>query len=175
MLFGSLGGKGYVMYAHTLSENPWCWKQDESTMLVLFCLKISHEFPQHMQIRQNQENYQTHRIRVNAGFALAKKAPPVWTRCKTSRRWVDQELSPSHTASHVAQTSWRHGRPRSRPTCNRSPERESSATHNKERTGWKSLVSSHRNVEPWVSPSKKRSTQSVMPAQPAWGECRRKH
>ncbi len=87
----------------TLSDNPWCWKQDVNAMLVLFC----HEFHQHMQIRQNQENDQTQRIRENAGFALAEKALPVWTRCKTSRRWADQVPSLSHTASHVAQTSWR--------------------------------------------------------------------
>ncbi len=27
--------------------------------------------------------------------------------CKTSRRWADQGLSPSHVASHVVQSNWR--------------------------------------------------------------------
>ncbi len=42
------------------------------------------------------------------------------------------------------EASWRHGLPRSRPTWNRSPYRESSATQDDERTGWKCLASSHR-------------------------------
>ncbi len=39
--------------------------------------------------------------------ARAKKAPLVWTCRETSRRRADQGSSPSHTASHVVQTSWR--------------------------------------------------------------------
>ncbi len=38
-----------------------------------------------------------------------------------------------------------------------------------------SLVSSHRTAEPGVPPSETKSTQLVMPAQPAPGECRRKY
>ncbi len=40
------------------------------------------------------------------------------------------------------EASWRHGLPRPRPAWNRSPDRESSATHDGERTGWKCLVQS---------------------------------
>ncbi len=41
------------------------------------------------------------------GIAHVKKAPLVWSCCKTSRRWAVPQLSPSHADSHVAQTSWR--------------------------------------------------------------------
>ncbi len=46
------------------------------------------------------------------------------------------------------------------------------AVHDGERTGSKSLVNiSHRAVEPGVPPPVTWSTQLVMPAQPAPGEC----
>ncbi len=48
------------------------------------------------------------------------------------------------------EASWRHRLPRSRPTWNRSPGRESSATHDGARTGWKCLVSWRRTAEPGV-------------------------
>ncbi len=56
-------------------------------------------------------------------------------------------------------------RPRSLPLG-----RESSAAHDGERTGRKSLMNLRRNVEPGVPLSKTRSAQLVMPAQPALGE-----
>ncbi len=62
-----------------------------------------------------------------------------------------------------AQTSWRP-----------AEDRESSATHDGERTGLTCLVSWRRTAEPGVSPSEAWSTQLVMPAQPAPGECRHK-
>ncbi len=65
---------------------------------------------------------------------------------------------------------WRHGQPRLRQTWDRSLDREPAATHDGERTAWKSLVSSHRTVEPGVPPFETWSTQLVMPVQPASGE-----
>ncbi len=110
----------------------------------------------------------------HTGTARTKKAPLVWSCCKTSRRWAGQRPSPSHTTSHVAPTSWGQ-QPRSRPTWIRSPDRESSATQDGERAGWKCLVSSHRTAEPGVLPSETWSTRLVMPVQPASGECWRKY
>ncbi len=61
------------------------------------------------------------------------------------------------------QASWRHGQPRSRQTWSSSPDRDSSATHDGERSGWTSLVSSHSTTEPGVPPSVPRLTQLVKP------------
>ncbi len=54
----------------------------------------------------------------------------------------------------MTQANWR-----TTEGVDRSPDRESSVTHDGEGTGWKSLMSSHRTVEPGVP-------QLVMPAQP---------
>ncbi len=59
------------------------------------------------------------------------------------------------------ETSWRHEQPRSKQIWNRFPGRESSVTHDGERTGWKCLASSHRAVEPGASPSETWSAQLV--------------
>ncbi len=47
-----------------------------------------------------------HRRNCLTGNYSCKEGPLVWTRRKTSRRWAYQGPSPSHTASHVAQTTW---------------------------------------------------------------------
>ncbi len=39
--------------------------------------------------------------------AGAKKAPLVWSCCKTTRRLADQGPASANTASHVAQANWR--------------------------------------------------------------------
>ncbi len=39
--------------------------------------------------------------------ARAKKAPLVWSCCKTLRRLTDQGSTAARTASHVAQANWR--------------------------------------------------------------------
>ncbi len=49
------------------------------------------------------------------------------------------------------------------------------AMRDRERTGWKSLVSSHRTVGTGVPPPETWSTQLVIPPQPAPSECRRKY
>ncbi len=63
------------------------------------------------------------------------------------------------------EASWRRGQPRSRQALSPSPDHESSATHDGESNGWKSLVSSHRAFEPGVPPSATWSTQLVMTVQ----------
>ncbi len=67
------------------------------------------------------------------------------------------------------EASWTHLQ-----TWGPSPDRESSVTYDGERTGWKSLVSLRRTVEPGVYLSETWSARLVMPAQPAQGECRHK-
>ncbi len=108
------------------------------------------------------------------GPGRAKKAPLVWSRCKASRRWTDKGSHGLAGDAAELEASWRCGQPRSRQARSLSPDRESSATHDGERTGWKSLVSSRRTVEHEMPPSVTWSTRLAIPAQPAPSECRHK-
>ncbi len=54
-----------------------------------------------------------------------------------------------HCADELG-VSWSRWQPRSRSIKNLSPYRESSATHDGERAGWKSLANSHKTVESGV-------------------------
>ncbi len=63
-------------------------------------------------------------------------------------RRLDGELIRDHLLSTLPRT--KRGQPRSRQTWNSSPDRESSAAHDGERIGCKSLVSSQLTVEPGV-------------------------
>ncbi len=110
-------------------------------------------------------------------MASAKKVPLVRSCCKTSRSWSRIFFCPHHLARGKDDlgVSWRRGQPQSRQTLNPSHNRKSSATHDGERTGWKSLASSRRTVEPGVTPPVMWSTQLVMPVQPAPGQCRQKY
>ncbi len=72
------------------------------------------------------------------------------------------------------EASRRREQPRSRQIWNPSPGRESSATHDGERTGRKLLVSSRWTIEPGVPQSGTWWVKLMMPAQPAQGECRHK-
>ncbi len=77
--------------------------------------------------------------------------------------WSRTFSYPHHLArgADELEDSWRHELPRSRQTWNRSPVRESSATHDGDRTGWKCLVSSHRTAESGVLPFETWSTRLV--------------
>ncbi len=91
--------------------------------------------------------------------------------------WSRTYFCPQRLArgAYELEASWRLGQPRSKQTWSSSPDHESSATHDGERTGRTSLVNLHRTAEPGVYPSETRSAQLVMPAQPAPGECRHKY
>ncbi len=70
------------------------------------------------------------------------------------------------------EANWRRGQPRSRQIWSPSPDCESSATHDGERTVRKSLVSFRRTIEPGVHLPETWSAQLVMPTP---GECRHKY
>ncbi len=96
--------------------------------------------------------YQLQKFGVASTSLACRRSSLVWSCWKTSRTWTDQGPSSAHAASHVTQVNWRpteyvgnhnHRGPGAPPFC-----RESLATHDGERTGWKALVSSHRTAEP---------------------------
>ncbi len=95
--------------------------------------------------------------RKGAGVLWQWQHPPHSTREDQSLRASYRTVMPprdlpmvSWPVSYFCSHSRRRGQPRSRQTWKPSLDIESSATHNAERAGWKSLVSSHMTVQPRV-------------------------